>query len=75
MKKFNFNKHGITYPKYHVKLFLHIWILFFKTVMAIYNMTGKFWSLKIQPMSCLQVNGTFKRSDWSDWFDYPNHSQ
>ena len=38
--------------------FFHIWILFINMVTAIYNMVGKFWTIKIQPMSCFQMNGT-----------------
>ena len=33
---------------------MHKWILLVKTVTAIHNMAGKFWSHKIQPMSCFQ---------------------
>ena len=40
-------------------IFLHIWILLVKTVTAIYNTAGKFWSLKIQPMRHFQVHGTY----------------
>ena len=35
--------------------FLHILILLIKTLTAIYNMGGKFWSLKTQPMSHFQL--------------------
>ena len=34
---------------------MHILIILVNTVTDIYNMVGKFWSLKFQPMSHFQV--------------------
>ena len=45
-------------PQYTLERADYIWILFVKTVMAIYNMVGKIWSLKTHPMSHVQVHGT-----------------
>ena len=44
------------------EVFLPKWIILVKMVTAIYNMVGKYWSLKIQPMSRFQVNCTGKRT-------------
>ena len=41
----------------HTAIFLYTWVLLVKKITAIYKMAGKFWSLKIQPMSHLQVRG------------------
>ena len=35
-------------------LFLPIHILLVKTIRSVFNMAGKFWRLKIQPMSPFQ---------------------